>query len=539
MNRRKFVAASASAMAAGMTGWPRSAAVATPGPSRSAIAGHVQELAEKLARLPYAAPPDRVPPPLKDIGYDVYRDILFREKNALWHGERLGFEVQFSPTAYLYHTPVDIFMVDGAAVTPFPASVSQFSWGPLAKDMSAYSDLAFSGFRILSPLNDANRLDELVVFQGASYFRALGRAHQYGLSARGLALNTARPEPEEFPIFRSFWLERPAHPSHIVVHALLDGPSASGAFRFAIWPGPSTAMDVESVLFPRVDLTHAGIAPLTSMFWFDARDPANRQDFRSAVHDSDGLAVRTQSGESIWRPLSSPDELQASAFIGTNPRGFGLIQRARDFRAYQDLEARYERRPTVWVERRNDWGEGHVELIEIPAKTEYFDNIVAYWRPASPLRAGGRHAFDYRLYWCDEPPETAPRLRVKRTGLGESRPAIQRFVVDYELTTAYRPESMGTIEEVVGLIGRSPEPFRPIEPVLSASGGLLGQPVIEPNPHVNGLRVSFELDPREEKTIELRLALVVGGEVDSEVWLYRWLRPVPPPPSAPAPAPAP
>ncbi len=528
MHRREFVVTGALALAAAPLAFRNAAVADVPRSAASSTWTHVQTIAEKLAREPYAPPVERVPPALKDIGYDVYRDIEFRLTKALWHGENLGFEVQFSPTAYIYHSPVEIFLIDNEKITPFVLTAAMFEWGPLRKDISSDTDIACSGFRILAPLNDSKRLDELTVFQGASYFRGLGRGHQYGLSARGLALNTGKPEPEEFPLFRSFWIERPAHPSRIVVYALLDSPSTSGAFRFAISPGAITTMEIDSRLFPRVDLAHVGIAPLTSMFWFDTRESANRQDFRAAVHDSEGLSVLSQSGERLWRPLSSPEHLQASAFAGPNPRGFGLLQRSRDFSAYQDLEARYERRPSAWVERRNDWGDGYVELIEIPAKTEYFDNIVAYWRPSDPLRAGQQYAFDYRLHWCAEPPEAAPRFRVKRTGFTEeSRPGFHRFAVDYEMTAAYPSETIGIVDEAFGLIRRVPGPLQPIEAVLSASGGVLSGPVVQANPHVNGVRVGFELDPRGHDTVELRLSLVVGGEVDSEVWLYRWLRPRP------------
>ncbi len=252
----------------------------------------------------------------------------------------------------------------------------------------------FSGFRLRAPLNRAEHFDEFVVFQGASYFRAVAKGQEYGLSARGLALKTGDARGEEFPFFRTFWIERPRPEANtVVVHALLDSDSTTGAYRFTIRPGDPTVMDVEMTLYPRVELTHVGLAPLTSMFFFGPNDRVGIDDFRPAVHDSDGLAIWNGRGEWLWRPLINPETLQVSAFVDDNPRGFGLLQRHRAFADYQDLEAHYERRPSLWVETIGEWGSGAVQLVEIPSKSEYHDNVVAFWRPRPTVTGTSREPF--------------------------------------------------------------------------------------------------------------------------------------------------
>ena len=104
-----------------------------------------------------------------------------------------------------------------------------------------------------------------------------------------------------------------------------------------------------------------------------------------------GLALQTGQDEHSGDRSPIRATLQISAFADTSPRGFGLLQRERMFADYQDLEARYENRPSVWVEPIGDWGEGAVELVEIPSEQEVNDNIVAFWRPHDPLRAKGEY----------------------------------------------------------------------------------------------------------------------------------------------------
>ena len=329
--------------------------------------------------------------------------------HALWRNDRLPFQVEFFHRGFFFDKRVDIFEVDQGQARRIAYSPSMFSFGDL-KSPDANTDLGFAGFRLHYPINRPDYFDEFAVFLGATYFRAVAKGQGYGLSARGLAINTGDPKGEEFPAFTSFWIERPQpNATSIVVHALLESPSTTGAYRFTIRPGQETTFDVEPVLFPRTDIAQAGIAPLTSMFLFDANDRKNVDDYRSAVHDSDGLAIHNGRDERLWRQLNNPSDLQISSFGDTNPRGFGLMQRQKSFGAYEDLESHFERRPSLWVEPIGDWGEGEVRLVEIPTKEEFTTTLLGYgsrvwlWQPrantVSPTVSTGNPTMPTIFLW--------------------------------------------------------------------------------------------------------------------------------------------
>src|SRR5690348_2523958 len=357
----------------------------TPGEGPPFDASTVRQLARNLAQKPYAPPDTSLPDNLKDLNYDQYRSIRFLPEKALWRGEGLPFELQFFHRGFYFSNRVDLYqVVEGRAVT-IRYSPNLFSFGKV-KPPAPDADLGFAGFRLHAPINRPDYYDEVGVFLGASYFRAVGKGQVYGLSARGLSINTADPKGEEFPAFKSFWIEKPQPKTNaLVVHALLDSKSAAASYRFTIRPGDTTVYDVEMNLYPRDDINQAGIASLTSMFFFDANDRIGVDDFRPAVHDSDGLAMRNGHGEELWRPLVNPRDLQISTFDDTNPRGFGLMQRQRDFRDYEDLESHFEKRPSAWAEPIGDWGVGAVPPIEIPTKQVIHDDIVCFWRSSDPL----------------------------------------------------------------------------------------------------------------------------------------------------------
>jgi glucans biosynthesis protein len=502
----------------------RAATPAHTGQSSDRISRHVRNLARKLSRTRYR-PPTPVEGPLAGIGYDQYRDIRFKPDHALWRRDDLGFQVQFFPTAYIYKEPVDVYMVEDGTITPVRPAREMFDWGPFHDSVGPSDPVSFSGLRIHAPINAPTEFDELIAFQGASYFRGLGRGHGYGLSARGLALDTTGPRPEEFPRFRAFWLERPDAPEAMIVHALLDSPSITGAYRFRILPGDATILETETTLFPRVDLDNVGVAPLTSMFWFDTTNRDVAHEFRDAVHDSDGLAVFNGAGEKLWRPLLNPSRIQVSDFLDTGPRGFGLIQRARRFEDYQDLEANYHKRPSAWVDPLANWGRGSIELIEIPTHSEYFDNIVAYWRPHDPWKKGETYSFAYRLLWCNRVPEVLPRFTVSATRIGNAaQPGRIQFVVDFHDDEMDANEKRVVAADTSVTTSDAPPLDVPPTVSLGTTAGTASKPIVQPNPFAKGMRVSFELDPGNEKVIELRLLLQENGRPASEVWTYRWLR---------------
>jgi glucans biosynthesis protein len=484
--------------------------------SQNAIAALVRKRAEALSRRAFEAPSETLPAAMATMGYDEYRDLRFRPERAIWRGEDSGFELQLFPSAYIYRSPVEIFLVENDLIRPLNAERALFDFGPQHSKVPLNAPLSFSGFRIHAPLKRPDYYDELLTFQGASYFRGLGKNHSYGLSARALALNTEGPEPEEFPLFRSFWIERPKDQRSLVVHGLLDSPSVTGAYTFAIAPGAATVMDVDARIFPRRDLSKVGFAPLTSMFLKDTHDNDGPADFRPAIHDSDGFATWNGRGEHLWRPIVNPPEVQTSCFVDTDPKGFGLIQRGRKFADYEDLEAHYQERPSTWIEPKGNWGPGCAQLVEIPTRAEYFDNIVAFWRPDAALLAGHAYSIGYRLTWCDDV-QAWNGYRVGKTRIGEGvRAGTVRFVVDFL-------DSRGSKLEQVAAVGLAGVPLRPLPDAdFSSSAGVIGNRLMQRNPDTGGIRVTFEFDPQNGKESDLRLALSVNAEPTSEVWLFRW-----------------
>ena len=510
VNRRQFLATTAIVSAAAVLplrnvviGAPQQATAAAPrrGPVPFNPAS-LRQMAKDLAQKPFTPPDQNIPAALKDVGYDGYRKIRFVPERALWRNEGLPFQVQMFHRGFMYSGRVDLYEVADGQASAILYSPDLFTFEDVARPDPG-SDLGFAGFRIHAPINRPDYYDEVGVFLGASYFRAVAKGETYGLSARGLAINTADPRGEEFPAFRAFWIEKPQkHATSIVVHALLDSKSAAAAYRFTIRPGEATIFDVEMSVYPRADIAEAGIAPMTSMFFFGPNDRNGVDDFRPAVHDSDGLAIQNGRGETLWRPLTNPTDLQISSFFDTNPRNFGLIQRQRDFAAYQDLESHFQKRPSLRVEPIGDWGNGEVRLIEIPTREEVHDNIVAFWRPKDALKAKSEHNFTYRLHWGESKPDAALARFVKTMGgaAGEGR----LFVLDIagDKLKELKPEA--------------------VRGEVSANFGKIRNVVTQPNPQTGGWRLSFNLDPEKAPVVELRAGLFQKDQPLSETWVYRW-----------------
>lgn len=462
----------------------------------------VVEAARTLAETRFQ-PLQEVPEELLSLNYDQYRSIRYRKGAAVWGDTPTRFSIEFFAPGSLYDTGVDISIVENGQALPIPLDEDAFEGvsDEIGEILTSISKVA--GFRLHYAFNE-NYQDEFVVFQGASYFRAVSQGQSYGLSARGLAIDVAEPTGEEFPIFREFWIERPSsRADSIVVHALLDSPRVAGAYRFGIYPGAPTRMDVEATLFARQELRHIGIGALTSMYTFGSMDASDRPDYRSAVHDSNGLAIVNGMGEYIWRPLNNPRGLQISAFMDINPQGFGLMQRHRTLEEYQDLEADYHRRPSAWIRPTGNWGEGHVVLAEIPTPNEFNDNIVAYWRPATPLKPGEPFQFAYHMSWPDQRPLPQGFGRVVRSayGLKLAEPYPQ-MVIDYSDLA-----SDINLEEVT------------FDVTLSA--GSLVETVVQPN-HRDGVRLIITFDPEGARLSEIRAKPTYQDKAIGETWLYRW-----------------
>jgi glucans biosynthesis protein len=471
----------------------------------------VQKLAKQLASQPYVRDDAGLPEALAELDYDRYRDIRFKPEFSLWRDAGLPFQVQFFHRGFLYRDKVTINVVEEGKPRRLEYTSDWFDFGKTSLGPFA-GDLGFAGFRLHYPIKRDGYYDEIVVFQGASYFRAVGLGQAYGLSARGLAIDTGLPRAEEFPVFREFWIEKPAPDAReIVVYALLDSPAVAGAYRFVIRPGLDLTMEVQSRLYFRHGVERLGIAPLTSMFFRGENTEYLIDDFRPEIHDSDGLAIARGNGEWLWRPLNNPRQLRISVFHDDHLKGFGLIQRDRNFDHYQDLEASYQRRPSAWVEPVGDWGAGSVYLIEIPSDHEKYDNIVAFWVPDQASAEGKEMAFDYRLYFTREErlPNSLGKAEATRIGAGgvdPINPKRRRFVIDFS-------------SQALAHYGEKAK----LQAQLDASAGAVSNVVVHKNFETGAWRLSFELDTSEaELPIELRAWLRSGKEALTETWLYQW-----------------
>jgi periplasmic glucans biosynthesis protein len=499
--RRSFLAGLSSLLA--LAASPRSTGAQPLTPYARFSHEDIVATARGLSSRPYVRPAT-VPETLRKLTYDLYRQIRFRKDGAIWGKSPSRFAIELFPPGFLYQHGIDVSIVENGKVLPIRIDENAFEF-PSPEIGTVLAALGkFAGFRLHYPINRPDYKDEFVVFQGASYFRAVSRGQNYGLSARGLAIDVAEPGGEEFPSFTRFWIERAsANTSSIVVHALLDSPRVAGAYRFGIYPGAPTIIDVDLTLFPREPLAHVGLGALTSMFLFGPVDRAPQVDYRPAVHDSIGLALHTGNGERIWRPLNNPRRLQVSAFVDRNPRGFGLVQRDRRFNHFQDLEARYETRPSAWIIPRGDWGPGHVVLAEIPTDSETNDNIVAYWRPEAGLVPGRTFNASYRITWPGNIPATRGISPVIRSAAGRTFDGRHnQMVIDYAPVVVPSPET--------------------IRADASISRGKLLETVTQPNPETGGFRVFVTFDPGQAEMIEFRVQPRHLGKPVGETWLYRW-----------------
>jgi glucans biosynthesis protein len=464
--------------------------------------------ARALAARPHVEPAAQHAKILEAIDYDAHQTIRFRPERALWAGEAGRLPVQFFHLHRYAQLPVEMHVVEDGEARELLYQADDFTIGSKKIARELPGDLGFAGFRVMDGPGMAT---DWLAYQGASYFRTSGSLGQYGLSARGLAIDTAMPWPEEFPRFSQFWLQPGAADDRIVVYALLEGPSVAGAYQFDWQRSDGAVVDVRAELFCRTDIARLGMAPLTSMFWFGENNRHQATDWRPEIHDSDGLALWTGTGERIWRPLENPPRVQTSVFVDRDPKGFGLLQRDRAFHDYEDDGVFYDRRPSVWVEPLGDWGAGAVQLVEIPTDDEIHDNIVAYWVPEAKVEAGSAWSFRYRLHWhADEPhPPTVARVLHTRTGRGgvpgQPRPeGVRKFVIDFD---------GGQLEHLT----RDAE----VEPVIATSRGRIDNPYALQIVATRRWRAVFDLAVSGSEPVELRCFLRLGERTLSETWLYQ------------------
>jgi glucans biosynthesis protein len=468
----------------------------------------VRAQAQALAAQPYVAPAENIPDWMKALDYTSHRAIRFDPAHAVWNDAKQPFTVQFFHPGWLFKAPVKINEVNAGLARPIDFSRGFYDYGKL-KVGPIPPDLGFAGLRIHYPLVHPG--DELAVFLGASYFRSVGKGLHYGLSARGLAINTGEEGPEEFPRFEEFWLERPAGGAvAVTLYALLNGPSVTGAYRFTIRPGDDTVMEVKAALFFRTAPKVVGLAPLTSMFQHGENTGWSRDDFRPEVHDSDGLLMNTGADEWLWRPLTNPKGVSVASFQDQSPRGFGLLQRDRDFTHYDDDEANYHQRPSAWVEPVGDWGPGAVRLLAFHTPDETNDNIVACWVPAQLPPPGQPLEYAYRLHWMSSLAGKPPGGYVvsTREGVVLDHPERRRFVLDFD---GVAPQRNGKGRDIR------------VDLTVGAGASVVPAPGIRWIAQLQRWRVAFELVPDGSgKPVELRCFLREGDDILTETWSNLW-----------------
>ncbi len=462
--------------------------------------------AKTLAEKKYQAPRSNLPNEFRDMKFADYQKIRFRSDKAQWADEKTPFKLSFYHQGMHFDTPVKINEITANSVEEIKYDAGRFDFGDVKFDPKATENLGWAGFRVLYPINKADKQDEIMTMLGASYFRVVGKDQIYGLSARGMAIDTALPSGEEFPRFTEFWIERPkAGDKHLVIFALLDSPRATGAYRFILRPGQDTVVDVKAQMFLRDKVGKLGIAPLTSMYLFGANQPSKVLNYRRELHDSSGLAIHAGNGEWIWRPLNNPKHLSVSNFSVENPLGFGLLQRGRDFSHYEDLDDNYHKRPSAWIEPQGDWGKGTVDLVEIPTADETNDNIVAFWSPDTQPEPLKPFDFAYRLHWTMDEAALHPK---------DSAWAQQtlRSTGDVKQSNLIRQPD-GSVAYLIDFEGPSLEKLKddaPVRSVVSVGDNAdLVENNLRYNPETKGWRLTLRLKVKDpSKSTELRAALV-------------------------------
>jgi glucans biosynthesis protein len=469
--------------------------------------------AQNLAQQSYQAP-EPIPRFMQDLSYEQYQGIRFKPDQSLWHASHSRFQVMLISPGLFYRHPVKLHVIDAQGVHDLSFRKDYFTFSDEEVERRVPPDLGYAGFKLTYPLQDANTQNQFMVFAGASYFRGVGRDNTFGISGRGVALDTGLPSGEQFPSFVEYWLERPGKDATVTtLYGLLDGKSVTGAYRFTVYPGMPTKLKVEARFFTRDAIQLLGIAPLTSMFYYGENTPRPHGQWRSQVHDSDGLLVHNGvSGEWLWRPLLNPKNLEMDYFQTENVQGFGLLQRHDHFRHYQDLGAHYETRPSAWVETQGDWGRGHVVLVQLPTDSETNDNIVAFWSPQDATEKGQSLSYTYTVSFGDSTVASETTGQVLNTFVGDGNqvgggnvPGAYRFIVDF---------AGGPLAK---LSANAPV----VSSVTAGDNGEVIEHFAEYSPSGQFWRLSILAKPAEDKPLSLRAYLSKDGQPVSETWNYR------------------
>lgn len=498
------------------------AAQATPAAAQPFSFDTVVAEAQALAAKPFDAAPPPLPAALQSLSYDEFRKIHHPSKRALWLEEALPFNVTFFHRGWLNKQQIQVSLVENGQAAPLAYRGDWFDYHDLVLPPLP-ADLGYAGLRILYPLNQPDKADEMAAFLGASYFRPLAKGLHYGLSIRGLAIDSGLPTGEEFPAFTKYWLETPAKDATtFTMYALLDSQSITGAYKLVLDPGDVTVIDVEAQLFPRTSIQKLGVAPVTSMYLYGEGDQRPPYDFRPEVHDSDGLLIANGSGEWLWRPLANPKGTRISQFLVKDLKGYGLMQRDREFDHYEDVEALYNDRPSAWVEPIEGFGAGKIDLLEIASDDEGMDNVVAAYVPERPVVAGGTLSYKYRLHIAGSDPAehrggkaVATRRMWRPEGFVHKTitvpPGVMRFLIDFD------GPAIDALDEA------AVEKAKTAELVATATNGEVSNRVAHYNPEAGSWRTFLDVKPIDRtKAVDIRAFLKNGDDVLTETWVYSW-----------------
>jgi periplasmic glucans biosynthesis protein len=493
---------------------------------------YVAAKALQRAQKPFHSPKVDFPDFLREdkLNYDKYREIEFRHEDALWANQPLPFRVEFFHPGYIYQEPVHINEFTLTYVQPVRFVQDWFNYRALKLPKQIPADTGYAGFKLLYPLNEANKWDELGAIIGASYFRFLGKGQSYGESARGLALDCGETDrPEEFPIFTDWWLGKPSQgEDRLKMYAILDSVSCVGAYRFVVIPGQTTVVDVDAILYfregdkvravnpDRKPIKTIGIAPFSSMFWYGKASERRFDNYRPEVHDNDGLLMKMSNGEVLWRPLVNPAKTSHQVFATKSIAGFGLIQRDRNFSDYQDLFNGYVKTPSVWVRPNGGdaWKEGEIHLLEFSTTNEYDDNIAMFWNPKDQPAPLQPFKFSYTLLWGTNENDMKlnfdrDRVVATRVGVDPRDPKIREFMIDFA-----GPKLKGFSET------NKPQAITS----CSANAGIAYSEIYY-NPYESCWRVDIKLEPHNQDPVDIRCTLQKGEEVLTETWTYHWSPP--------------
>jgi len=492
----------------------------------------LQQFAKDLAAKPYQSNVEQLPPTLANLTPQQYNAIGYDPDHSLWNEMNGPLDIQFFHVGMAFNQPVRMYSIDPdsqrAKEIHFRPDLFDYSKADVdVSQLEGQGDLGFAGFRVFKEPSLTER--DIVSFLGASYFRAVDDTYQYGLSARGVTVNTySDGKPEEFPAFTRFWFETPEKgATTFTAYALLDSPSLAGAYRFVIHcEDDRVVMDIDNHLYPREAIAQLGISPMTSMFSCGTQQRDMCLTYHPQIHDSDRLSMWRGNGEWVCRPLNNPPRVQFNTFADDNPKGFGLLQTDRDFSHYEDIVGNYHKRPSLWVEPKGQWGKGEIQMLEIPTTGETMDNVVAFWKPEQAIERGQTLSYGYKLYWSAQPPVKSDLARVRKTftGIGgfpegwapgEHYPDVwaQRIAVDF----------------IGGQLKHFYDNDIGIHTQLDVPEGDVKQLEILWVEEIDGFRIQFDWYPTNDATdpINMRLNLTANDKTVSETWLYQYFPPAP------------